>query len=128
MYHLQGCPHQGGCTTSKGGRTTSKGGCTTPTSDQSYHLVSPANWALSFNKSTIAHHTQSTNTACIAQTVHTVSPFAHTNQSALLVDDDNDDTDQDTDAYPMAMLILDHASGKTLEHRQLRQHPDYKDV
>ena len=28
----------------------------------------------------------------------------------------------------MALPVLDHATGKTLEHSQLQRHPDYKDV
>jgi hypothetical protein len=46
----------------------------------------------------------------------------HNNQFAPLADDeDNDDKDS-----ALALPVLDHATGKTLKHRQLRKHPDYK--
>jgi len=43
------------------------------------------------------------------------------------------DTDTSTDpitnqviTIDLALPVLDHATGKMLEHRQLRKHPDYK--
>ena len=49
----------------------------------------------------------------------------------LAVDDDNDDNDEDetiTKRINIALPVLDQATGKTLEHGQLHQHPKYKDV
>ena len=46
------------------------------------------------------------------------------NAFAALADDD-DDTD---DTTHIALPVLDVASGKELEHRQLRRHPDYKET
>ena len=53
-----------------------------------------------------------------------------TNRFALLAtynddDDNNDNTETDK---RMALPVLDAATGKMLEHCQLRQHPDYKEV
>ena len=45
------------------------------------------------------------------------------NSFATLAEPDNDDNDE-----PMASPVLDHDTGKSLEHRQLRRHPKYKDV
>ena len=58
--------------------------------------------------------------------------------SALTCDDDysNDDHDESPQtpiliaapSTPVAAPVLDHSTGQTLEHRQLRRHPQYKEV
>ncbi len=63
---------------------------------------------------------------------------SHTNSfAALAYNDADDDTEQidcaaalagTNDNTPVACPVLDANSGKLLEHRQLRKHPDYKEV
>ena len=53
------------------------------------------------------------------------------NAFALLSDpDDADDATQVTnpDDIPLASPVLDHDTGTTLEHRQLRRHPKYREI
>jgi hypothetical protein len=64
----------------------------------------------------------------------------HTNRFALLAADDDTDNEVDTttptrpsaapglDALPIAAPVLDAKTGQLLEHRQLRKHPEYKDI
>jgi hypothetical protein len=55
----------------------------------------------------------------------------HNAFAALAIDDDVDDTtygDECPTPAPMACPVLDAATGQLLEHRQLRRHPDYKQV
>ena len=56
---------------------------------------------------------------------------ATTNAFAAFAEDEPNDTailPTSPATTPMAMPVLDHDTGKTLEHRQLRRHPKYKDI
>jgi len=58
--------------------------------------------------------------------VHAVTLPAtlHNNRFAPLADNE-DDKDEPSD---LALPVLNHATGKTLEHRQLQRHPAYKET
>ena len=63
-----------------------------------------------------------------------LAPHAN-NAFAALADDPDDDDNGATAAVStqpalthMAAPVLDHETGQTLEHRQLRRHPKYKDI
>ena len=62
------------------------------------------------------------------RTHHITLPAAlHNNQFALLADDKDDNIDDDVEPTSAAAYsVLDHDTGETLEHRQLRRLPKYK--
>ncbi len=57
--------------------------------------------------------------------ITTTPPPPTRNRFALLEDDE---IDNDIEPTAMACPVLDHDTGVTLEHRQLRRHPKYKDT
>ena len=64
-------------------------------------------------------------------TVNSIPRPQNTNRFALLDNQDNNEDSALTTSSPhhqLALLVLDHDTGKTLEHRQLRKHPDYKET
>ena len=57
----------------------------------------------------------------------TLPAALHNNQFSLLADDKEDNIDDDEEpTTAAAYLVLDHDTGETLEHRQLRHLPKYK--
>ena len=55
----------------------------------------------------------------------TLPTTLHNNQFALLADEDKENKDKPLD---FAFSVLNHATSKTLEHRQLQKHPAYKET
>ena len=53
---------------------------------------------------------------------------SNTNAFALLAECDDDDTTPTRLTTPLAVPIIDQETGESLEHRQLRKHPKYKQV
>ena len=57
----------------------------------------------------------------------TLPAALHNNRFSLLADDKDDDIDDDEEpTTATAYSVLDHDTGETLEHRQLRRLPKYK--
>ena len=124
---LRGPPQRVAPTTPPGGAPTTPPGTppraaptTTPTATPTRQ---PAQWTIVRPSTRAAARAPPTDAPISSRTRAQLGHHASNAFAALA-----DDNDEDEDDTPLATPVLDHDTGKTLEHRQLRRHPKYKDV